>query len=123
MARCLRLSDALQAMMYNFLSACTCYLGLVLGILLGELDGTNVYIFALAGGMFLYISLVRRIYSVRYYWDTLYLRQVDMVPELNQSVEDASRVSVWKALGVFSLQNLGMQIFYTHRSKYFSLMR
>ena len=45
--------------MYNFLSACTCYLGLVLGILLGELDGTNVYIFALAGGMFLYISLVR----------------------------------------------------------------
>ena len=66
-ARCLRLSDAPQAMMYNFLSACTCYLGLVLGILLGELDGTNVYIFALAGGMFLYISLVRRIYSVRYY--------------------------------------------------------
>ena len=112
-ASCLRLSDALQAMMYNFLSACTCYLGLVLGILLGELDGTNVYIFALAGGMFLYISLVRWRKRIRYYWDTLYLRQVDMVPELNQSVEDASRVSVWKALGVFSLQNLGMQIFYT----------
>ena len=65
-ASCLRVSDALQAMMYNFLSACTCYLGLVLGILLGELDGTNVYIFALAGGMFLYISLVRRIYSIKY---------------------------------------------------------
>merc|ERR1712083_1223683 len=46
-----------QAMMYNFLSACTCYLGLVMGILLGELDA-NCYIFALAGGMFLYISLV-----------------------------------------------------------------
>ena len=67
MASCLRVSDALQAMMYNFLSACTCYLGLVLGILLGELDGTNVYIFALAGGMFLYISLVRWRESVRYY--------------------------------------------------------
>merc|ERR1719410_855502 len=79
-----------QAMAYNFLSACTCYLGLVLGILLGELDGTNVYIFALAGGMFLYISLV------------------DMVPELNQSVEDASRINVRAALGVFSLQNLGI---------------
>ena len=35
-----------QAMSYNFLSACTCYLGLVLGILLGELEGTAPYIFA-----------------------------------------------------------------------------
>merc|ERR1712098_107973 len=68
-----------QAMMYNFLSACTCYLGLVLGILLGELDA-NRYIFALAGGMFLYISLV------------------DMVPEMNESVETASKTSVPAAL-------------------------
>merc|ERR1719491_1232660 len=45
-----------QAMSYNFLSACTCYLGLVLGILLGELEGASSYIFGLAGGMFLYIS-------------------------------------------------------------------
>jgi len=47
-----------QALMYNFLSACTCYLGLALGILLGELEGSSCYIFGLAGGMFLYISLV-----------------------------------------------------------------
>ena len=97
-----------QAMAYNFLSACTCYLGLVLGnyhrftmfdikcnllgILLGELDGTNVYIFALAGGMFLYISLVR-INLWRIFTSLIqFLLQVDMVPELNQSVEDASRV-------------------------------
>jgi len=78
-----------QAMMYNFLSACTCYLGLVLGILLGELDA-NCYIFALAGGMFLYISLV------------------DMVPELNETVEVASRTSVEKAVKIFCLQNIGI---------------
>jgi len=78
-----------QAMMYNFLSACTCYLGLILGILLGELDA-NCYIFALAGGMFLYISLV------------------DMVPELNETVEVASRTSVKKAVGTFCLQNVGI---------------
>merc|ERR1719348_1638651 len=78
-----------QALMYNFLSACTCYLGLVLGILLGELDA-NCYIFALAGGMFLYISLV------------------DMVPELNESVEEASSTSVEKAVKVFCLQNVGI---------------
>jgi len=80
-----------QAVTYNFLSACTCYLGLVLGILLGELDA-NCYIFGLAGGMFLYISLV------------------DMVPELNESVEEASKTSVTKALKTFALQNLGILI-------------
>ena len=65
----------------------------LLGILLGELDGTNVYIFALAGGMFLYISLVR-INSMKDFFLLLiqFIFQVDMVPELNQSVEDASRV-------------------------------
>ena len=47
-----------QALMYNFLSACTCYIGLVIGILIGEFTDGSPYIFALAGGMFLYISLV-----------------------------------------------------------------
>merc|ERR1712098_622303 len=59
------------------------------GILLGELDA-NCYIFALAGGMFLYISLV------------------DMVPELNETVEVASSTSVEKAVKVFCLQNAGI---------------
>lgn len=80
-----------QAMSYNFLSACTCYLGLVLGILLGELDA-NCYIFGLAGGMFLYISLV------------------DMVPELNETVEVASKTSVSSALTTFLLQNIGILV-------------
>ena len=62
------------------------------GIVLGELEGVNVYIFAVAGGMFLYISLV------------------DMVPELNQAVEADSRLSVKKALFTFFLQNVGIII-------------
>merc|ERR1712083_561610 len=81
-----------QALMYNFLSACTCYLGLALGILLGELEGSSCYIFGLAGGMFLYISLV------------------DMMPELNEAVETASRRSLGEALTVFVLQNLGILV-------------
>ena len=64
----------------------------LLGILLGELDGTNVYIFALAGGMFLYISLVRINSTIDGFLLIQISFQVDMVPELNQSVEDASRV-------------------------------
>ena len=62
------------------------------GIVLGELEGVNVYIFAVAGGMFLYISLV------------------DMVPELNHEVEKHSRVSAKKALFTFFLQNVGIII-------------
>ena len=47
-----------QALTFNFLSALTCYAGLVVGILVGQLTSAEPYIFALAAGMFLYISLV-----------------------------------------------------------------
>lgn len=76
--------------MYNFLSACTCYLGLILGILLGEMQFGNQYIFAAAGGMFMYIALV------------------DMVPELNARMDQLSKQSVKSALFVFLLQNIGI---------------
>lgn len=45
-----------KALLYNFLSACTSFGGLALGILMRELE-TSVYIFAFAGGLFLYVSL------------------------------------------------------------------
>ena len=45
-----------QALLFNFLSACSCYVGLAFGILVGNNFAPNI-IFALAGGMFLYISL------------------------------------------------------------------
>lgn len=45
-----------QALFFNFLSACCCYVGLAFGILAGSHFSAN-WIFALAGGMFLYISL------------------------------------------------------------------
>lgn len=47
-----------QAIGYNFLSACTCYLGMIGGILIGDFNNGSTYILALAGGMFLYIALV-----------------------------------------------------------------
>lgn len=79
-----------QAVGYNFLSACTCYLGLIIGIWLGDMGPT--YIFALAGGMFLYIALV------------------DMMSELTSSVEDALKTSVGQTVKVLFLQNLGILI-------------
>jgi len=45
-----------KALLYNFLSACTSFGGLALGIMMGDLE-TSVYVFAFAGGLFLYVSL------------------------------------------------------------------
>ncbi|EMP32818.1 Zinc transporter ZIP8 [Chelonia mydas] len=45
-----------QALFFNFISSCSCYIGLVFGILVGSNFAPNI-IFAIAGGMFLYISL------------------------------------------------------------------
>lgn len=78
-----------QALLYNFMSACTCYLGLFVGIILGEIQA-SVYIFGFAAGMFLYIALV------------------DMVPEMNEVAEEASKVSISSALFTLLLQNIGM---------------
>ena len=46
-----------QAAFYNFASACCCYLGLIAGIFIGDNFAAAQWIFALAGGVFLYISL------------------------------------------------------------------
>lgn len=45
-----------KALLYNFLSACTAFGGLILGIMIRDLE-TSVYVFAFAGGLFLYVSL------------------------------------------------------------------
>uniref|UniRef100_A0A8C2T3A7 Metal cation symporter ZIP14 n=1 Tax=Coturnix japonica TaxID=93934 RepID=A0A8C2T3A7_COTJA len=45
-----------QALFFNFMSACCCYVGLAFGIVAGSHFSAN-WIFALAGGMFLYIAL------------------------------------------------------------------
>ena len=45
------------ALLFNFLSACCCFAGLAVGITLGENLDANEWIYAVAGGMFLYISL------------------------------------------------------------------
>jgi zinc transporter ZupT len=46
-----------QALIMNFISACSCYLGFFIGTVLGELHQFHSWIYALAGGMFVYIGL------------------------------------------------------------------
>lgn len=62
-----------QAIFFNLMSALSCYIGLVLGILLGSSFAPNV-IFAIAGGMFLYIGLADMVghfeFGSRWYTNT-----------------------------------------------------
>lgn len=81
-----------QALGYNFLSACTCYLGMAVGIILGDVNDGASYISALAAGVFLYIALV------------------DMMGELSATLEETSRNSIAKTLKLLLLQNVGIFI-------------
>ncbi|XP_060594429.1 metal cation symporter ZIP8-like [Ruditapes philippinarum] len=79
-----------KAIFYNFLSACSIYVGLVIGIILGENAETHTWVFAFAGGMFLYIALA------------------DMMPEMcaaGEQEENQELIGTWM---IFVLQNLGM---------------
>ncbi|XP_060583222.1 metal cation symporter ZIP14-like [Ruditapes philippinarum] len=79
-----------RAVLYNFLSACMCYLGLVVGIFLGENTAAHTWVFAFAGGMFLYIALV------------------DMMPEMNTAGESEENKKLIGEGQIFLLQNLGL---------------
>uniref|UniRef100_A0A8D0DVB3 Metal cation symporter ZIP14 n=1 Tax=Salvator merianae TaxID=96440 RepID=A0A8D0DVB3_SALMN len=76
-----------QALFFNFISACCCYLGLAFGIVAGNHFSPN-WIFALAGGMFLYIALA------------------DMFPEMNEVSREDERTG--SALVAFAIQNAGL---------------
>uniref|UniRef100_A0A8D2KZ32 Solute carrier family 39 member 8 n=1 Tax=Varanus komodoensis TaxID=61221 RepID=A0A8D2KZ32_VARKO len=77
-----------QALFFNFLSACSCYIGLAFGIVVGNNFAPNI-IFAIAGGMFLYISLA------------------DMFPEMNDMLRE--KVTGRKTdLAFFLIQNAGL---------------
>ena len=53
-----------QAILANFLSACTCYIGMIIGTILGSTTQIVKWIYALAAGMFLYISLVDMVSNI-----------------------------------------------------------
>lgn len=45
-----------RAMCFNFLSACTAFIGLIIGICLGNMEYSG-FVFSFAGGLFLFITL------------------------------------------------------------------
>ncbi|XP_019908263.1 metal cation symporter ZIP14 isoform X3 [Esox lucius] len=78
-----------QALFFNFLSACCCYLGMGFGILAGN-SFSPQWIFALAGGMFLYIALA------------------DMFPEMNEVSREEEEAGGSSFFLTFTIQNAGL---------------
>ncbi|KAK2177292.1 hypothetical protein NP493_608g02032 [Ridgeia piscesae] len=78
-----------QAVGFNFLSACTCYVGFVAGEIIGETTSGTSWVLLMTAGMFLYIALV------------------DMLPEVNAAGEEALKES-GQTWSVLITQNLGL---------------
>lgn len=81
-----------RALFYNFIAAVICYIGLVIGIIVGEATSANQWIFGLAGGIFVYIALA------------------DMIPEMKEQLAEAERSGSENMLLVFVIQNSGIVI-------------
>ena len=64
-------------MVYNFASAIISYIGLVLGIIIGDMDSAHSWVLALTAGMFLYISLVDMVSQVRFLIKTESIRKLN----------------------------------------------
>ncbi|KAM8838864.1 zinc transporter ZIP6 isoform 1-T1 [Synchiropus picturatus] len=80
-----------QAVLYNFLSAIMAFLGLLVGLLIGQYaECVCMWVFALTAGLFLYVSLV------------------DMVPEMLHNGDSGSG-----HCGFFLLQNVGILLGFT----------
>uniref|UniRef100_A0A0R3TT68 S39A8 protein n=1 Tax=Rodentolepis nana TaxID=102285 RepID=A0A0R3TT68_RODNA len=80
------------ALCVNFISACSAYLGMIVGLLIGEASGDgSFYVFAAMAGVFLYISLS------------------DMLPELRRSLEKAEKHNK-SSLVVFLLEFAGLMV-------------
>ena len=47
-----------QAIIYNCLSSVLCFIGMLIGVAIGNIENASLWIFAVVGGMFLYIALV-----------------------------------------------------------------
>ncbi|BHF65880.1 hypothetical protein SprV_0200889300 [Sparganum proliferum] len=76
------------ALCSNFLSACSAYVGLAIGLIIGEVSQGALYVFAVTAGLFLYISIS------------------DMLPTMRQSVEDIER-RTGSSYKIFLLQLVG----------------
>ncbi|KRZ03950.1 Zinc transporter ZIP8 [Trichinella zimbabwensis] len=81
-----------KALVYNLLSALTCYAGFIIGVVLGGIGSADQYIFALAGGLFIFISFAH------------------MIPDMNGKLEMELKQNFKNGLGIFFVQFSGILV-------------
>lgn len=79
-----------KAAAVNFMSASTCYLGMSIGLYFGQSSRDSRYIFAVAAGMFLYISLF------------------NLMTDLNENLETSRSLGMRYSIELILFQNLGI---------------
>lgn len=82
--------SAKRALLYNELVVIPSFVGVTMGILLGENTDASTWILAVAGGIFIYISFV------------------DMLPEMTEQAHKAIEAGTESPLVIFVLQNFGL---------------
>lgn len=96
-----------QALFYNLLSAVSCYIGFGMGVVLGEVEpDVAKYAFALAGGMFLYISLGCMVRFYPHLKRTNYI--IFQMPEMKKTMEEALNRDFYRGVSVLFLQCAGI---------------
>lgn len=87
------------ALFCNFLSSCFIYIGLVVGILLGENTNANQWIYAIAAGMFLYVSVC-----------DMFPELAEMAIEIEKIESDGENFPFYLKIQIMLIQNLGLLI-------------
>ena len=58
--------SAKQAIFYNCVSSVLCFVGMVIGVAIGNVEGASLWIFTIVAGIFLYVALVDMVSNINW---------------------------------------------------------
>lgn len=91
-----------RALLINFISALTCFLGVYPGIIAGQQENVRQWVFAIVAGGFLYVALVHMVKFQSFHWGTKWA-----TPSLFQIREIKDFGALSPSLSII-LQNTGL---------------
>jgi zinc transporter ZupT len=68
-----------QAIVYNVVSSVLAFCGMLIGVMIGNIESASLWIFTVVGGMFLYVALVDMVNRLLYKHNMLFTRVIYFV--------------------------------------------